>query len=515
MLLSRCSPQPDSQREETSVVAMGEAVLVSNGCGGGRVGGAGGRGGPDEGKAEGQQGQVLALLLAALRRSVVLPCQMADADDPAAASAWGMEIGWPTDVRHIAHVTFDRLNGFLGLPVEFELEIPGHVPSASASVFGVSPESMQCGYDDRGNSVPKILLLMQERLYAQDGLKAEGIFRITPENSQEENVREQLNRGLVPDDIDVHCLASLIKAWFRELPEGVLDSLSPEQVIHCNTEEECVELVRLLPPTQAALLNWVVEFMSDVVEEEESNKMNARNVAMVFAPNMTQMSDPLTALMHAVQVMNLLKTLILKTLREREHDDESEYSVISSQSSSSDELDEMYHHVEQGGDNDSDTDNYGDDGCKIQKDVAKVLKQNLVNEQSIGASRRHTSIDFRLPYVSYSSYDDVSPNDIEECFLRRLEWNAVSKDASEIGSITVRSNQQAGQLSFSEENDGYYSTNDQSRYIKDSDCIKSTILRETENRVEITNDEVQDGGEGWRSSKDNQTFKGWRSYVPL
>jgi hypothetical protein len=83
-------------------------------------------------------------------------------------------------------------------------------------------------------------------------------------------------------------LHNFVQAWFRELPEGVLDSLSPEQVLHCNTEEECVELVRLLPPTQAALLNWVVEFMADVVEEEESNKMNARNVAMVFAPNMTQ-----------------------------------------------------------------------------------------------------------------------------------------------------------------------------------------------------------------------------------
>jgi len=30
------------------------------------------------------------------------------------------------------------------------------------------------------------------------------------------------------------------------------------------------------------------------------------------------MSDPLTALMHAVQVMNFLKTLILRTLRERD-----------------------------------------------------------------------------------------------------------------------------------------------------------------------------------------------------
>ena len=41
----------------------------------------------------------------------------------------------------------------------------------SASVFGVSAESMQCCYDSKGNSVPTILLLMQERLYMQGGLK--------------------------------------------------------------------------------------------------------------------------------------------------------------------------------------------------------------------------------------------------------------------------------------------------------------------------------------------------------
>lgn len=229
-----------------------------------------------------------------------------------------MEIGWPTDVRHIAHVTFDRFHGFLGLPVEFEPEVPRRAPSASANVFGVSTESMQCSYDSRGNSVPTILLLMQRRLYSQGGLRAEGIFRINGENSQEEYVRDQLNRGVVPDGIDVHCLAGLIKAWFRELPSGVLDSLTPEQVMQCQSEEDCSQLVRLLPVTEAALLDWAINLMADVVLEEQYNKMNARNIAMVFAPNMTQMADPLTALMYAVQVMNFLKTLIIKTLRERQ-----------------------------------------------------------------------------------------------------------------------------------------------------------------------------------------------------
>ncbi|KAJ6708236.1 hypothetical protein OIU85_028509 [Salix viminalis] len=254
---------------------------------------------------------LLALLVELLRKSLVA-CK-SDRREFCAS----MDIGCPTNVRHVAHVTFDRFNGFLGLPVEFEPEVPRRPPSASTTVFGVSTESMQLSYDSRGNSVPTILLLMQRRLYAQGGLQAEGIFRIAAENSQEERVREQLNGGEVSEGVDVHCLAGLIKAWFRELPTGVLDSLSPEQVIDCRTEDDCAFLARNLPPTEAALLDWAINLMADVVQQEHLNKMNAHNVATVFAPNMTQMADPMTALMYAVQVMNFLKTLILRTLRER------------------------------------------------------------------------------------------------------------------------------------------------------------------------------------------------------
>ncbi|KAK6944041.1 CRIB domain [Dillenia turbinata] len=249
-----------------------------------------------------------------VRKSVWIGCTSKREDKYCSS----MEIGVPTNVRHVAHVTFDRFNGFLGLPVEFEPDVPRRPPSASASVFGVSTESMQLSFDPRGNSVPTILLLMQRRLYSQGGLEAEGIFRITADNSQEEFIRDQLNRGVIPDEVDVHCLAGLIKAWFRELPTGILDSLSTEQVMQSHSEEEYAQLVRLLPPTEAALLDWAINLMADVAQMEHLNKMNARNIAMVFAPNMTQMADPLTALMYAVQVMNFLKTLIIKTLRERE-----------------------------------------------------------------------------------------------------------------------------------------------------------------------------------------------------
>ncbi|XP_022851412.1 rho GTPase-activating protein 5-like [Olea europaea var. sylvestris] len=235
---------------------------------------------------------LLALLVTLFRKSFWLACKTDREEFSRGGSGVGsancgcgvMEIGWPTDVQHVNHVTFDRFDGFLGLPVEFEPEVLRSAPSASATVFGVSTESMQLSYDPRGNSVPTILILLQRRLYAQGGLQVYYSF----------------------------------SAWFRELPRGVLDSLSPEEVMQCQSEEDCDALVRLLPSTEAALLDWAINLMVDVVQQEHLNKMNARNIAMVFAPNMTQMADPLTALMYAVQVMNFLKTLVEKTLRDRE-----------------------------------------------------------------------------------------------------------------------------------------------------------------------------------------------------
>lgn len=96
--------------------------------------------------------------------------------------------------------------------------------------------------------------------------------------------------GIFPYYNDVMSAFCILQAWFRELPTGVLDSLTPEQVMHCNTEEECTQLVELLPKTEAGLLDWTINLMADVVEQEQFNKMNARNIAMVFAPNMSQVN---------------------------------------------------------------------------------------------------------------------------------------------------------------------------------------------------------------------------------
>jgi len=66
----------------------------------------------------------LDIFVTALRKSLVT-CSV-ERDDVSSS----MDISWPTEVKHVSHVTFDRFNGFLGLPTELEPEVPRKVPSA-------------------------------------------------------------------------------------------------------------------------------------------------------------------------------------------------------------------------------------------------------------------------------------------------------------------------------------------------------------------------------------------------
>ena len=126
-----CLAEREIERERMAGLVM---VTKGGGCGGKRARAAAEE--EEEAEAEEQrQLSLVALLLAALRRSMVACRVDRPSEDVISTVHHQMEIGWPTNVQHITHVTFDRFNGFLGLPVEFEVEIPGRVPSARYFTF--------------------------------------------------------------------------------------------------------------------------------------------------------------------------------------------------------------------------------------------------------------------------------------------------------------------------------------------------------------------------------------------
>lgn len=85
---------------------------------------------------------LLALLLTLFRKRFRMACK-ADRDNFSSGGGGVMEIGWPTDVQHVNHVTFDRFDGFLGLPVEFEPEVPRRAPSARYILCYLNPKNVK------------------------------------------------------------------------------------------------------------------------------------------------------------------------------------------------------------------------------------------------------------------------------------------------------------------------------------------------------------------------------------
>lgn len=105
-------------------------VMVRAGCGGGGGGGKGNKG-TRRSEEEENQLSLVEILIAALKKSM-MSCHL-DRDEDIIYTVDNMEIGWPTNVEHITHVTFDPFSGFLGLPVELQVEVPSQVPSARYS----------------------------------------------------------------------------------------------------------------------------------------------------------------------------------------------------------------------------------------------------------------------------------------------------------------------------------------------------------------------------------------------
>ncbi|KAH6778484.1 hypothetical protein C2S51_009796 [Perilla frutescens var. frutescens] len=118
---------------------------------------------------------------------------------------------------------------------------------------------MQCAYDQRGNSTPTILLRMQNHLYSEGGLRnefSESMLRIVKKN--------MLGTSSTKESSLVELMYTVYQVRLRLGLENCHQGyLILEQVMHCNTGEECSELVKLLPPTEAALLDCAINLMAD------------------------------------------------------------------------------------------------------------------------------------------------------------------------------------------------------------------------------------------------------------
>ncbi|KAJ8099652.1 hypothetical protein POJ06DRAFT_114059 [Lipomyces tetrasporus] len=168
-------------------------------------------------------------------------------------------------------------------------------------VFGITlAQAIEISYIAKGEvKLPSVVYRCIEYLDSKDAAKEEGIFRLSGSSTVIRALKERFNTdadvNLVEDGVnyDVHAVAGLLKLYLRELPTNVLtEDLKVEfvQSIEIPNRQSRLHmfyvLLRQLPPENYSLLKALSRFLIKIVDKSNQNKMNIRNIGIVFAPTL-------------------------------------------------------------------------------------------------------------------------------------------------------------------------------------------------------------------------------------
>eukprot|EP00299_Pterocystis_sp_00344_P008862 c3533_g1_i1.p1 GENE.c3533_g1_i1~~c3533_g1_i1.p1 ORF type:complete len:340 (-),score=62.85 c3533_g1_i1:33-1052(-) len=150
----------------------------------------------------------------------------------------------------------------------------------------------QCPRDSKGYPA---VFSMCWHVMCVAGPVTEGIFRIPGQAAQVEALRERLNSNFASVDLfdeNIHEVSSVMKRWIRELPQPLIPAhLIPEfQIAQADVEKTRFHaLLTQLPRLHGVVLTQLFELLRFISLYHEKNKMTARNLALVFAPELFRM----------------------------------------------------------------------------------------------------------------------------------------------------------------------------------------------------------------------------------
>jgi len=155
--------------------------------------------------------------------------------------------------------------------------------------------------------------------YTMRGITVEGIFRITGNMDAIEKLKKKLDKG---KNIDIslenpHVIASLMKLYFRELPEPLFTFTSYDSFLSAVVEDDDTktvqnvkQILKTLPEPNRVVIRYLFEFLHRVTQNAEVNKMHANNLAIVFAPTLLRSSDPTSLISSSSDATKLVETMI-------------------------------------------------------------------------------------------------------------------------------------------------------------------------------------------------------------
>ncbi|XP_033467261.2 rho GTPase-activating protein 23-like isoform X2 [Epinephelus lanceolatus] len=194
--------------------------------------------------------------------------------------------------------------------------------TGSPKAFGVRLEDCQPAVNHK--FVP-LIVEMCCGVVEETGLEYTGIYRVPGNNAMVSNLQEHLNKGMDINTAeerwqDLNVISSLLKSFFRKLPEPLFTDDKYNDFIDANRIEDAEDrlktmkkLIHDLPDHYYHTLKFLVGHLKKVADHSEKNKMEPRNLALVFGPTLVRTSeDNMTDMVtHMPDRYKIVETLIL------------------------------------------------------------------------------------------------------------------------------------------------------------------------------------------------------------
>ncbi|KAF2717171.1 hypothetical protein K431DRAFT_161386 [Polychaeton citri CBS 116435] len=217
------------------------------------------------------------------------------------AGDWGMKV--PPTPGHVKDKKRSIFAGFRGRSSsDIDAREKGLLGQENGirAVFGVPlAEAVEYAHPvGVTTELPAVVYRCIEYLTAKNAILEEGIFRLSGSNTVIKALRERFNTegdvNLNADGkyYDIHAVASLLKLYLRELPSSILTRDLHLEFLQCvemssrDKTNALNVLVHRLPKPNFELLRTLTAFLRSIVDNADVNKMNVRNVGIVFSPTL-------------------------------------------------------------------------------------------------------------------------------------------------------------------------------------------------------------------------------------
>lgn len=153
-----------------------------------------------------------------------------------------------------------------------------------------------------GHDVPQVLKTCAE--FIEKHGVVDGIYRLSGITSNIQRLRQEFCSELCPDLTkevylqDIHCVGSLCKLYFRELPNPLLTyELYKKFTDAVSYKEEHEQLrnmksvIKELPLSHFRTLEYLTKHLAHLATLSHQTNMHARNLALVWAPNLLRSKE--------------------------------------------------------------------------------------------------------------------------------------------------------------------------------------------------------------------------------